>query len=212
MQKNGRVSLGIFGIKHDMTPLELFRKALLGLYRSGKYNIEFKDGDNTNISIANIKFNGKLSNRIFEYRYNGLKKRTPQEHRLWKFINTANFKKYLRLNWINNTHNWRGKRIEFFEQSSFRSKNSFYLIDCVISGLTAKNIGSLGIELDGSQHFSTEGFAYDLDRDMELFETYDIALIRIPNKQFDVMDDEQLTEFLHKKIIEVSKNPNGFRF
>lgn len=196
LKSNGKLSLGEFGIKYDYTPFQLFRKGLLGLYLPNKFDIKFKDNDAKNLSVNNVVINNKPVTKIIEYRYNGLKNRTPQEKKLWEFINSSTLKTYFRKFWGNNRS--KGKHLEFFEQSVFRSDKSFYLVDCIINGLQK---GSLGLELDGSQHYTEDGLAYDLDRDMDILENYGVNLIRIPNKQFDSMGLLDFQKFLHDKLV-----------
>jgi very-short-patch-repair endonuclease len=194
-----KLNLVPFGLGLDMTPLELFRKAILGLYLPHKMDIRFTDNNSDNLTPKNIIVNDKPVSKIIEYRYNGLLKRTPQEDRLFNILDSKSCRSKLSTLCPNN---WKKKKnLEVIEQGLFRSEKSFYLVDFVIKGF---NAGSLGIELDGYYHFTDDGKLYDLYRDAEILSTYNIKLLRISNNKFDAMSDLDIINLLHNTVQNLS--------
>ena len=67
----------------------------------------------------------------------------------------------------------------------------------------------LVIEIDGSQHFTEQGLAYDRERSA-IFQSYGIQVIRFTNHEVDTQFDSvcsQIMRTIEERILLISKNP-----
>ena len=66
----------------------------------------------------------------------------------------------------------------------------------------------LVIEVDGSQHFTEQGLAYDRERSA-IFQSYGIQVIRFTNHEIDTQFDSvcnQIMRTIESRILLISKN------
>ncbi|MBR3763735.1 MAG: endonuclease domain-containing protein [Clostridia bacterium] len=67
----------------------------------------------------------------------------------------------------------------------------------------------LVIEIDGSQHFTEQGLAYDRERSA-IFQSYGIQVIRFTNHEVDTQFNSvcsQIMRTIKERILLISKNP-----
>lgn len=66
----------------------------------------------------------------------------------------------------------------------------------------------LVIELDGSQHYTDQGEAYDKERDT-IIEKYGVVILRFSNLEIDRCFDsvcERIHDTIHKRVVELERN------